>query len=172
MCFSGSGGKLSSIQSHSVSSRKWFRMHEIVVNKQIVQYVFIQIHLWSKIFNVRKMDRGECLMNFQAVSFALTLPDRKCLHAQLFSHAWFFVTPWTVAWQAPLFMGSSKQEYWSGLPCPPPWDLHDPGIEPASLASPVLAGGIFTDCATYSTLTRDLLSSPCLPARLQLFCGL
>ena len=108
------------------------------------------------------MDRGECLTNFHAVSFALTLPDRKCLHAQLFSHAWFFVTPWTVAWEVPLFMGSSKQEYWSGLPCPPPWDLHDPGIEPASLASP---GRIFTDCATYSTLTRDsaLLSLPSCP---------
>ena len=43
-----------------------------------------------------------------------------------------FVTPWTAACQAPLSMGFSKQEYWSGLPCPPPGDLPNPGIEPRS----------------------------------------
>ena len=48
--------------------------------------------------------------------------------------------PMTVARQAPLSMGFSRQEYWSGLPCPPPGDLPDPGIEPAS---PVLAARFF-----------------------------
>ena len=48
-------------------------------------------------------------------------------------------TPWTVACQAPLSMGFSKQEYWSGLSFPTPGDLPDPGIEPASLVSPALA---------------------------------
>ena len=43
-----------------------------------------------------------------------------------------FVTPWTIDSQAPLSMGFSRQEYWSGLPCPPPWDLPDPRIEPTS----------------------------------------
>ena len=43
-------------------------------------------------------------------------------------------TPWTVVRQAPLSMGFSRQEYWSGLPCPPPGDLPNPGIEPRSLA--------------------------------------
>ena len=43
-------------------------------------------------------------------------------------------TPWTVAHQAPLSMGFSRQEYWSGLPCPFPWDLPNPGIEPRSPA--------------------------------------
>ena len=43
-------------------------------------------------------------------------------------------TPWTVACQAPLSLGFSKQEYWSGLPCPPPGNLPDPGIEPRSPA--------------------------------------
>ena len=47
--------------------------------------------------------------------------------------------PWTVAHQAPLSMGFSRQEYWSGLPCPPPGDLLDPGMEPASLVSPAVA---------------------------------
>ena len=49
-----------------------------------------------------------------------------------FNHVQFFVTPWTVAHQAPLSMGFSKQEYWSGLPFPSPGDLPDPGIEPSS----------------------------------------
>ena len=44
------------------------------------------------------------------------------------------VTPWTVACQAPLFMGFSRQEYWSGLPFPSPGDLPDPGIKPGSPA--------------------------------------
>ena len=51
-----------------------------------------------------------------------------------------FKIPWTVAHQAPLSMGFSRQEYWSGLPFPPPGDLPDPGIEPVS---PELAGEFF-----------------------------
>ena len=51
-----------------------------------------------------------------------------------FSCVRFFATPWTVAHQAPLFMGFSRQEYWSGLPFPFPGDLPDPGIKPRSLS--------------------------------------
>ena len=51
-----------------------------------------------------------------------------------FSCVQLFVTLWTVAYQAPLSTESSRQEYWSGLPCPPPGDLLNPGIEPRSLA--------------------------------------
>ena len=58
-----------------------------------------------------------------------------------FSCVRFFVTPWTVAQQAPLSTGFSSQESWSGLPFPPPRDLPNPGIEPVS---PALAGGFFT----------------------------
>ena len=47
-----------------------------------------------------------------------------------FSRVRLYATLWTVAWQAPLSMGFSRQEYWSGLPCPPQGDLPDPGIEP------------------------------------------
>ena len=50
------------------------------------------------------------------------------------SHVRLFGTPWTVAYQAPPFMGFSSQEYWSGLPFPSPGDLPDPGIEPGSPA--------------------------------------
>ena len=56
--------------------------------------------------------------------------------------------PCTVACQAPLSMEFSRQEYWSGLPCPSPWDLPDPGVEPGSLTSPALAGGFFTTSGT------------------------
>ena len=50
-----------------------------------------------------------------------------------FSRVGLFVTPWTVAHQAPPSMGFSRQEYWSGLPFPSPGDLPNPGIEPRSL---------------------------------------
>ena len=66
-----------------------------------------------------------------------------------FSRAQLFVTLWTVAHQAPLSMGFSRQEYWSGLPCPPPGGLSDPGIEPVSLMSPALASGFFITGATW-----------------------
>ena len=58
-------------------------------------------------------------------------------------------TPWTVAHQAPLSMGFFRQEYWSGLSCPPRGDLPDPGTELVSLASPALAGGFFTTNITW-----------------------
>ena len=50
------------------------------------------------------------------------------------SHVRLFATPWTETHQAPLSTGSSRQEYWSGLPFPSPGDLPHPGIEPRSLA--------------------------------------
>ena len=55
----------------------------------------------------------------------------------------WYVTPCTVAHQALLFMRFSSQEYWSGLPCSPPGDLPDPGMEPVSLTLPALASRFF-----------------------------
>ena len=55
----------------------------------------------------------------------------------MLSYVQLFVTPWTVAHQAPLPIGFIRQEYWSGLPFPSPGDLPDPGIEPTSPVSPV-----------------------------------
>ena len=51
-----------------------------------------------------------------------------------FSRVWLCAIPWTVAGQAPLSMGFSRKEYWSGLPFPSPEDLPDPGIKRMSLA--------------------------------------
>ena len=57
----------------------------------------------------------------------------------MLSHVRLSVTPWTVAHHAPLSMGFSRQEHWSGLLFPSPGDLPDPGIEPGSLVSPALS---------------------------------
>ena len=73
-----------------------------------------------------------------------------CVRTQLLSRVQLFTTPWTATSQVPLSMGFSSQEYWSGLPCPPPGDLPNPGIKPASLTSPALAGGFFTTSATWN----------------------
>ena len=70
-----------------------------------------------------------------------------------------FVTPWTVAHQAPLSLGFFRQEYWSGLSFPSPGDLPNPGIKPASLTSPVLAGGFFITRATWEALYCSSKSS-------------
>ena len=66
-----------------------------------------------------------------------------------FSHIQLFATVWTVASQAPLSMGFPRQEYWSGLPCPPPGHLPNPGIESKHPVSPALAGGFFTTSTTW-----------------------
>ena len=79
-----------------------------------------------------------------------------------FSHLQLFPTLWTVTHPTLLSMGFSSQEYWSGLPCPPPGDLSYPGIEPACLMSPALAGGLFTTSATWaaqSTPVHDNIST-------------
>ena len=75
------------------------------------------------------------------------------------SHVWLCVTLWIIALQAPLSMGFSRQEYWSGLPWPSPGDLPDTGIEPLSLMSPALAGKFFTASTTWEASFSSELSS-------------
>ena len=70
------------------------------------------------------------------------------MYAQPFQACLTLCTLWTISHQAPLSMGFSRQEYWSGLPCLSPGDLPNPGMEPPSLMSPALAGGFFTTSAT------------------------
>ena len=64
-----------------------------------------------------------------------------CVCAQSFSHVQLFVTLWTVAFQTPEYIRSSRYEFWSGLPFPSPRDLPNTGIEPVS---PALAHRFFT----------------------------
>ena len=75
-----------------------------------------------------------CLLHWQVGSLPLAQLRKP---ARLLSRVQLFVTPWTVACQAPLSMGLSRQEYWSGLPFPTPGDLPNPGME---LGSPALGG--------------------------------
>ena len=69
--------------------------------------------------------------------------------AQWLSHVQVFATPWTVAHQVLLSMGFPRQEYWSGLPFPPPEDLPKPGIKPMSPAAPALGRRILYHWATW-----------------------
>ena len=68
-----------------------------------------------------------------------------------FSRVQLCATPWTVAHQAPLYMGFSRQGYWNGLPCYTLGDLPNPGIKPMSLLSPVLADGFLPTRATWES---------------------
>ena len=75
------------------------------------------------------------------------------------SHVRLFATPWTVARQAPLSMGFSRQGYWSGLPCPPPGDLPSPGIKPSTV--PGKPGQlVILVCKMLMSYQKQGLSSP------------
>ena len=91
--------------------------------------------------------------------------QEECLYACVLSHfscVQLFATPWTVALQAPLSMGILQARMdWSGLPCPPPGDHPNPGIEPMSLRSPALADGFFNTRATREALNSIQLSCVC-----------
>ena len=90
-----------------------------------------------------------CDLNFWFKIFLSYLENHSACMLSLFSCVWLYVTLWAVAHQASLSMGFSRQEYWSGLPCPPPGNPADPGIKPVSLMSPALAAGFFTNGATW-----------------------
>ena len=70
------------------------------------------------------------------------------------------MTPWTVAHQAPLSMGFSTQEYWSGLPFPTPGDLPHPRIKPSFLVSSALAGRLFTTGPIWEVTQKRSISNP------------
>ena len=80
-------------------------------------------------------------------SWVFPFPSHVCVY--VLSRVQLFVILWTVSLQASLFMGFSRQEYWSGLPWSPLVDLPDPGIEPKSLMSLALAGRLFTTSITW-----------------------
>ena len=104
---------------------------------------------WVKAAKCRLTCWGFFFFFFQDCSFLLVLWLQSCMCFELLSCSVVsdsFATLWTVAHQAPLSTGFPRQEYWSGLQCPPPGDLLDPldpGITPVSLASPALAGEFF-----------------------------
>ena len=110
--------------------------------------------LW-KVFDAQKM-----LRPFWLHRTDLVLQLWKKVKVKTLSRVWLFATPWSVAHQAPLSMGFSRQEYWSGLPFPSPADLPHPGIE---LRSPALQAD-----ALLSELPGNLLQKPpCSPDTLR-----
>ena len=122
----------------------WIKTFFFIFTTQIL---FILSHLYCNYFII--LLKYSCcirLHNLQVYDMYAWL----LLH---FSCVRLFVTPQTVALQAPLSMALSRQEYWSALPCPLPGDLPDPGIKPASLMSPALAGGFFPTSATWVALS-------------------
>ena len=119
----------------SIGERKW---------SQISLWCFTYLLVWDL------YRAGLCLRNVQ-YNHVLSC----------FSRVQLFATPWTVAHQAPVSLGFSRQEYWSGLPFPLPGDLPDPGTERAPLLSPALAGRFFTASTTHSRgLKYNLMSVP------------
>ena len=95
--------------------------------------------------------------------------DVHALMLRCFSHFQFFATVWTVTHQTPLSMVFSRQEYWSGLPCPPTGDLPDPEIEPVSHMSLVLAGWFFTTSTTCEFSINRMCISDLLHGNLDYF---
>ena len=102
---------------------------------------------------IHRAKRGDPVRRWENTASCLQESYRRAFHSviplcypmamitvQSLSRVWFLLT-WTVAHQAPLSMGFSRQEYWSGLPFPSPGDLPDSGIQPVS---PALAAGFFT----------------------------
>ena len=77
------------------------------------------------------------------------LPLCACVCLSPFSRVRLFLTPWTASHQAPLSMGFSRQEYWSGVPFPPPGDLPNLGMEPQPLMSSAMAGRFFITSASW-----------------------
>ena len=87
---------------------------------------------------------------------ALAHMQRVCERAKSLQSCPTLWTLQTIACQAPLSMGFSRQEYQSGLLCPPPGDLHNPGIKPESLMPPALVGRFFIPSATREEVTYEI----------------
>ena len=77
---------------------------------------------------------GRNIKNLRYADDITLMAEKEKVKVKSLSHAWLFATPWTVAYQAPLSMEFSRQEYWSGSPFPSPGELPNPGIKPTSPA--------------------------------------
>ena len=106
---------------------EWLNWTELPFPKSISWLGGVRIQVFTKL--PRSLLLGGYESSLRTVSIIFVLG---CLGV------WLLATPWYVACQAPLSMGFFRQEYWSGLPFPPPGDLPDPGIKPSSSASPAL----------------------------------
>ena len=118
----------------------WTAAHQA---SSVLHYLpeFAQIHVYW-ISDANHLILGHLLLLLQYFPALGSLPMRWLCELSCSSCVWLCATLWTITSQVPLSMGLSRQEYWSGLLCPPPGDLHNSGIEPMSLTSLALAGWI------------------------------
>ena len=146
----GAGGES---LSPAKSSIKRFYSSTYSKSLQIIQYQSQHtrakfqgyIHWWRWKFTALKLGYIQTKA-FTQITLWVT---HVCMCAELLQSCPTFLTLWTVVCQAPLSIGLCRQEYWSGLPRPPPGPLPDWGAEPASLTSLALAGGFFITSATW-----------------------
>ena len=126
------------------------------INPQMRAWTRLQMIPTSGLW-VFQLNSRHCRADISPPQYSLSeiLTHRNCERnvctLSRFSRVWLFATLWTVAHQAPLSMGFSRQEFWSGLSRPPPEDIPDPLIKLASLTSPALAGRFFTTSATWES---------------------
>ena len=129
-----------------------------------VSHSFSTIHKGKGLWDyTRVRNIGSCLRlyllqpNTPHFPWSLELTKvHACVCAKSFNRGWLCAMLWATACQAPLSMGFSRQEYLSGLPCPAPGDLPDPGIEPESLTYPALASRFFTTSTTWEPKVLSL----------------
>ena len=116
---------------------------------ELVMWLNKRVFYWLKILIKRVHDRIFPLAHscFHLFSTLVLITDACMLVKSL--HSCLFATLWTIASQAPLSIGFSKQEYRNGLPCPSPGYLPNPGIKPVFLRSPALASRFFTTSTTW-----------------------
>ena len=117
-----------------------FRSHTMENDATTSVFIF---RLWHQLHSTSERNMLLKILHFCSVSSVVCL-----LCAQMLSCVWLFVTPWIAVCKASLSMGFSWQEYWGGLPFPPPGDLPNQEMEPMSLMSPALAGEFFTTRTT------------------------
>ena len=90
---------------------------------------------WISYLSFLISEVGSIISTFQGfLNWLIDVKTLQTMCAAVFSHVQLFEIPWTEAHQAPLSMEFSRHKYWSELPCPPPGDLPDPRIQPASLS--------------------------------------
>ena len=154
-----------------VTVYKSFKINSI----QIILFFPVIPALYKKVLTILRFQQKKWgLKNNQPVGWSVNwtlshplLPPQPCVCAvpNHFSHGRLFAALWTVARQAPLSMGFSRQEYWTGLSCPPPGDLPNQGIKPTSLMSLALADGFFTISPTWESPTQPYYLSICVSWR-------
>ena len=118
-----------------ISSDKCY-LYRLLIIFMAYKTIFIVLSISVLNFSDDQNNNGPFYLNQNSMAIRILMRVSVLSH---FSCVWLCVTLWTAAGQAPLSRGFSRQEDWSGLPCPPPGGLPDPGIQPASPALQVVS---------------------------------